>query len=195
VGFLTLLHRRLRIVFLAGLAGTAALFLFVTIPPWLFAGLRLGSGSSFRFSLWSAGWDMMQDHPILGVGTGSSVFESHRAAYLEPSVNRILHKAIGGGAHNVFLTKGAEMGWVGLLLAVALFVLLAIRLPPAIRAYREGSWIHGVAAAGIFGLFLRSFFETGVTLEGGLLTDSLFFFLLAWVLFLSPEPPRPREAG
>ncbi len=68
------------------------------------------------------------------------------------------------------------------MLTLALFALLIHRVPAGLVRFREGDWLSGAAAAGIVGLTLRAFFETGSTLGGFQLTDSLLFFLFGMIL-------------
>lgn len=191
------MRQRLRWVAAAVVAAVTAVF-FIAPPIWLVSGLRLESGVSYRDVLWSAGWHILRDHPWTGVGSGSHVFEIYRPLYVQGAAERGLLVTQAGAAHNLYLSKGAEMGWPGLLLAVSLIVLLLFQIPRALDAYRRGSWIHGAAAAGIFGLALRAFFETGGTLSKGPAADSLMFFLFALILLRGDaenERPDPRAEG
>jgi O-antigen ligase len=64
-----------------------------------------------RLRLWRAGWRMLLDHPIVGVGPGN--FENYLPRYaptLEPKP-----------AHSNFVGIAAETGWPGLILYVAFF--------------------------------------------------------------------------
>lgn len=179
---IALCHRRLRWLVLGG-AGTALVWMaFFPLPPWAAFSLRLEAGSSFRTSLWAAGLRMMLDHPWTGVGTGSSVFSLVRPQYLSPDVHRELLKSQAGGAHNVFISRGAEMGILGLVLTLILFLMLWIRIPQALRDYRRGDWLAGAAAAGVVGLSVRGLFERSFTLGLGTVGDSLVFFLFAMIL-------------
>jgi O-antigen ligase len=130
---------------------------------------------------------MMLDHPWTGAGTGSGTFSLNRAQYLNPEVHTSLLKIQAGGAHNVFISRGAEMGIPGLLLTIALFAMLWTRIPRALRAYRRGDWLPGTAAAGIVGLTVRGMFERSHTLGLGNMADSLLFFLFALVLLGYPS--------
>jgi O-antigen ligase len=124
---------------------------------------------------------MMLDHPWTGVGTAGT-FSLIRGQYLEPDVYRGLLQVQAGGAHNVFISRGAEMGILGLVLALALFLMLWIRIPQALRDYRRGDWLAGAAAAGVIGLTVRGMFERSYTLGLGTIVDSLVFFLFALIL-------------
>lgn len=185
-GLLTLVsaHRTLRWIAFAGFSAAGAALLAGPLPGWVVLGLRLqSSGASYRGELWSSGLKMMLDHPWTGVGTGSGVFAAHRPMYITTAADRGLLDIQSGGAHNVFITRGAEMGVLGLLLALALFVMLWSKVPGAMRAYRAGDWLAGAAAAGVVGLSVRALFERSATLGLGDIADSLVFFLFALILF------------
>jgi O-antigen ligase len=181
---------RMRWVAASGAAALGIFLIVFPIPVWVLSALRVGAGTSFRTSLWEAGVQMIQNQPLTGTGAGSGVFEYYRPAYIETAVDRILVHTTGGGAHNVFLTKGAELGWIGLLLTLGLFLLLLLRVPEGLREFRKGDWLRGAAAAGVVGLFIRAFFETGNTLGSGHIDDSMIFFLFA-VILLGPVKPSP----
>jgi O-antigen ligase len=179
---LALCHRRLRLI-LAGVATVGGLSLLVLpLPAWLLFGFRVSSGMSFRASLWRSGWEIMMDNPWTGIGSGLQVFEAYRPAYLDIAAHRGLLVTQAGGAHNVFLTKGAEMGIAGLILVLVLFIILWSRIPGALRDYARGDWLAGAAAAGVLGLSVRALFESYTTLMMAHIEDSLFFFLLGLVL-------------
>ena len=190
---LSLCHRRLRnAVASVGVAALLALAL-LPVPPWAASALRLSSGTSFRGSLWHAGFRILHDHPWTGIGAGYQVFEAYRAPYLGTEAERSLLTTTSGGAHNVFLTNAAQLGWIGLILTLALFAIFWWRVPGALREYRRGDWSRGAAAAAIVGLTVRGMFESGTTLGSGHLPDVLNFFLFGLVLVLPPAGARgPR---
>jgi O-antigen ligase len=84
--------------------------------PW-----RLRAGN-FR-----AAWSMALDHPLKGVGPGS--FAENYPAYRRPGDNEIRH------VHNLPLEMAAEFGWIGGLLASALFFFFFLR--PLLRKRAE----------------------------------------------------------
>ena len=183
LGTLALMHRGLRWVLLGGGLTIVLVLILVPLPEWLTIALRLESGTSLRGSLWSAGWHMMLDNPWFGIGPGSGNFEELRSAYIGSIHNRSLFWSQEGGAHNVFLHRGAVMGIPGLLATIALFLMVFRALPASLRAYRlRGDWIAGIAAAGIVGLTVRGLFEIGGTLEDGRIVDAFFFILVLVVL-------------
>lgn len=191
-------HRRFRWVVWSGIAAAAGYLVFFPLPTFLFYALRLGAGSSLRGALWSAGVQAALDHPWTGVGPGPGVFAAYRSYYLDTVAKRAL--AIdpgvvpGGGAHNVYLNSAAKMGWIGFLIVLALFILLWIRIPRAIRAYRRGDWVAGMAAAGVVGLSVHGMFEIGATLGVGFVSESLHFFLFGLILMSLERRMGPAQA-
>ena len=125
---------------------------------------------------------MLKDNPLTGIGTGSGMFELVRPEYLDSVAFRGLLKTSAGGAHNVFLARGAELGVIGLVLVVLLFVVLLMRVPSNLRRFRDGDWVSGAAAAGVLGLIAHGWFESGATVGMGKLNSGLIFFLFAIVL-------------
>jgi len=184
VALLALLFTKQRIRWVAlGGAGATLIALFVMpLPAWIYLFLRVGSGLSFRTSLWDAGWNMLKDNPLTGIGTGSGMFELVRPEYLDSVAFRGLQKSAAGSAHNVFLARGAELGIIGLVLVVLLFVVLLMRVPSHLRRFGNGDWVSGAAAAGVLGLTVHGWFESGASVGMGKLSNGLIFFLFAIVL-------------
>jgi O-antigen ligase len=84
-------------------------------------------GSDIRIVLWRAGWRMIQEHPLFGVGLGnfahmSGVYEDRSALY-----GTVTDK-VQGLACNAFLELGAELGLIGLLVFVGILVTTYISL-------------------------------------------------------------------
>ena len=74
------------------------------------------------------------------------------------------------------------MGILGLVLTVVLFIMVLGKVPGALRDYRRGDWLAGMAASGIVGLTIRGLFERSSTLGLGNVNDSLIFFLFVLIL-------------
>ena len=179
---LGLQHRRLRWFLTGGVLAAGLSLLLIPMPLWLFVGLRVGSGTSSRVSLWKAAWHMMSENPWTGIGPGDGAFELQRTRFIDPDTAMNLTYLRAGGAHNVFLNNGALMGWLGLALTIAFFFLLWRTVPGALRDYRRGNWVRGVAAAGIVGLTLRALFESGMTLGSARMNNTVPFFLFTAIL-------------
>lgn len=83
-----------------------------------------------RMAHWQAGWEMLVDHPLVGVGPGHYVL-----AYPAYAILPYWKDALGH-AHNVYLNVGAEMGLIGL---VAYLAMLASWLWAAVALARHGA--------------------------------------------------------
>ena len=99
----------------------------VAVPPLLTLGWASGAItppgvvvsalSEERLALWSEAWDLLGDHPVLGIGPGRFSLESPTAA--DPDL---------AWAHSALLQTGAELGWVGVgcFLLVVAWALVAL---------------------------------------------------------------------
>lgn len=85
----------------------------------------LGSGAA-RIGLWKQSLKMIREHPLLGVGAGNwrVVGGSYGTEGLDPAIAQGL--LLRDRAHNVYLHNGAEVGVLGMLVYVAIWVVLAI---------------------------------------------------------------------
>ncbi len=119
----------------AGMAGVLVLLLAVALAPgWR---LRLADASENLFDgeralARSAGWDLVRQHRLLGVGFGN-----YHAAALARSTETGLPPQLARDAHALWLTTWAETGVVGLLLWLGWQGLLALALW---RRSRAGAW-------------------------------------------------------
>ena len=178
-----------RITALVLLAGVGILFV-VPLPLWLEAVLRLESGASLRPDLYKAAWRMLMQDPWTGIGAGTMVFEHLRSAYLDTDVVRELTYVSGGGAHNILLNKGAQLGWPGIALVAALFGIFLSKAGSGVRLFLRGDWIAGCATAIVVGLVVNSFFEIGATLGHSKLSGSLLFFFSGMYLIREQRNTR-----
>lgn len=91
---------------------------------------RLSSGGgNGRWQLWQAAWDGVEEHPLVGLGSGSFSTYWSRNATIPGQIHN---------AHNLYLETLAELGIVGTLLLVAFFgALLAGAVLAARRAWPE----------------------------------------------------------
>jgi O-antigen ligase len=92
---------------------------------------------------------MIRDHPLTGVGIGSFILKLADYA---------LEGAIIEPVHNIFLLAGSELGIIGLLLVIALFISIAlsvfkVRTPNAILA---SATIAGLGVICLFDHYLWS---------------------------------------
>jgi O-antigen ligase len=173
-----------------GAATTAVLaLLLLPLPEWISLRLRFHAGTSGRTGLWEAGWNMMRDAPWVGVGPHQ--FEPVRYGYMDTETLYFLGGMRGGGAHNAFLHRGAELGVPGLVLVAGLFVALLLVVPRALGRHRN-DWTAAMAGAGVVGLLAYSQFEVAATVGAASVSMNLVFFLYALVL-LGVERTWPAE--
>jgi O-antigen ligase len=104
---------------------------------------------------WSAAWQLVREHPLLGAGLGTGVLISHpRALYPMDYWNTGLMqtpKTLIMESHNVWLGIASQIGIVGLAAFTALVALLLLRL----RARSGGDMLTRIALfAGVFGAIL-----------------------------------------
>lgn len=120
--------------------------------------LELGTWSS-RKLIWSFGWELFRERPILGVGAGNFAVAAQQ---MGPPL----------GAHNTFLSVLVEEGLIGF--ALFLLLLLSLALPTLQLPVLERSlWLVALAAwcVGVFTL----------TWENRKPTWFLFGMLAAWL--------------
>ncbi|MDP7420904.1 MAG: O-antigen ligase family protein [bacterium] len=72
-----------------------------------------------RLLMWQCTWDMMKDHPVIGVGVGNFkyLYFRYQGMFFEkPGTEKYRETAVSPiRAHNEYLQTGAEMGFLGLL--------------------------------------------------------------------------------
>ena len=107
------------------------------------------STSQNRLEYWSAGLDMMQRHPILGVGHYgfSEYYSDYYAPYQITSRNSFYanRKEV---SHNSFIEVGSTLGYTGLVCYLGIIILF-FHQNRMVRALLKGrevvqqSWVHG----------------------------------------------------
>lgn len=158
VGFMVLQTRSSRVITAAAGAGLAVLLLLPQEQIERFQAAGEDRTSQARLRLWDDGFEIMNRHPLVGVGYDNWLpyYRKHYGGYLVP--------------HNIFVEAGAEMGYPGLVV----FLLLAgatFRLNWKTR--RMGRWFEDADG------FLRN---TALALDASLV-GYLFCGLFVTVLF------------
>jgi putative inorganic carbon (hco3(-)) transporter len=90
-----------------------------------------------RMAHWQAGWEMMLDHPLVGVGPGH-----YPVAYPDYAILPFWKDALGH-AQNIYLNIGAEMGLIGLLAylaALGSWISVALRTARAWRVFQPAGF-------------------------------------------------------
>jgi len=149
-----------------------------------------------RMAHWQAAWEMLVDHPLVGVGPGHYV-----VAYPEYAILPYWKDPLGH-AHNVYLNVGAEMGLIGLaaylaMLASWLWVGLVVvrRLgraePGGLRRALAVGVVASLAAAAVHNVF-DNLYVHGMNVHVGLLLGVLG--AVGWGL-ADPPPGSPSPPG
>jgi O-antigen ligase len=156
---------------LAGLivAGGVGLALLTRTPR--FADLtNLDAGTGFfRLKLWQSAWNMLLDHPWLGVGPDNFLY-AYRTHYVLPAAWQELNLS---HPHNIVLDLGTRLGLLGL--AAGAWALLA--------ASRRGWRLFRAGDARTWPLALGLLAGLTATLAHGLI-DNSFFLIDLMALFM-----------
>ncbi|HCX20508.1 MAG TPA: hypothetical protein DHN29_01250 [Cytophagales bacterium] len=97
----------------------------------------LDQKTSHRIHAWRIAGRMLKDNPVKGLGIGNFplIYPVYKYLIMQPSPEgRIYNKSVyqpiynWEAAHNEFIQAGAELGYPGLIAAIALFVLIAYRI-------------------------------------------------------------------
>jgi len=131
-----------------------------------------------RLMYWQAALNMIQAHPIIGVGTNTFVL-----AYPQYRIASDHFATIGPYAHNQYLHVTAELGVLGLVVFTWLLVLVFRTVHRALRAERarvpyESAVIAGVGG-GLVGYLVMGVFESSWFYSRGAL---IFWFLVGMVM-------------
>jgi len=79
------------------------------------------SSTALRSFVWESSTDLINEAPLIGHGTGD-VKDELLANYAEKGYTAALEKKIN--SHSQFLQTGVALGWIGLILLIALFLTL-----------------------------------------------------------------------
>lgn len=127
-----------------------------------FAGLLdLQSGTTFfRLQLWRGAWNMVQDHPWLGVGLDNFLY-AYRTTYVPPAAWQELNLS---HPHNILLDFWTRLGLVGVAVGVWLFAAAFASLRRSLALADDG---RRAALIGLLGSLVA-------TLAHGLIDNSVF---------------------
>lgn len=154
IAALTVRMRVVRVVFgCVGAVGLGLIIWGLTNPsavsylPALnrFTNATQQSDNEFRLLLWSRGFQLWQDHPVLGVGIGQF------GRYTE-DIGGVLNTGAGYVAHNTFISFLAETGTIGIALCLAGF--LAIYTVAKRHSSRRES-VRSALAVGVLAVVLQ----------------------------------------
>ncbi len=122
-----------------------------------------------RFEIWQAGWNMIQSHPLLGIGPNMFVRDYIR--YRIPG-----DTLVAAYGHNQYLQLAAQKGIFGLLVFLGLMVYTA-RLAGKLLRDKE-SWVRWAALG--MGCGLAAFLTIGL-LESALQSSRVCVFFWIWL--------------
>ena len=121
---------------------------FLAVPPTRHYFVEKVSLNDFsggvRIAMWSETWEMLQDRPLLGAGLAG--YQERVAPYhQDPLVEVYLYP------HNIFLNFWSEMGLLGLVCVVGLFILFFLRTRnPILLGLMIQILVHGLVDAPFF---------------------------------------------
>ncbi len=145
-------------------------------------------GLSSRWILWENTAEILKDFPILGSGLGTftEVFSMYRSSHI---------LALDIQAENDFLQLASEVGAVGILPLIGLFILLFSKAVSGIRSLSPGDPRRYIAVGGlvgILGLMFHSIVQKNLQLPA-----NAFLYTVLWAIVLriglGPEPKRSRR--
>ena len=123
--------------------------------------LRFEHGLSHRDILWKAAWEMFSENPVFGTGPWTYRFYMFSLSRVIPgswSADVILGLK---SAHNLYLTKAAEMGIGGIITSLGIYLIFAHRLIATFKTTSD-PYFRGILfafSAILAGSFARSMFE------------------------------------
>jgi O-antigen ligase len=143
-----------------------------------------------RWGYWQMAFHMMQDHPIIGVGTDNflSLYSWYRVS---PALMSRYH------CHNIYLQMWAEAGTIGLFALLSLVTAVGVTYARALRDATDESW--RAIVLGLLAAFLgyAVFSATCNTLH-----DQPFWLLMALSVVTlratreqNPDTPARHDAG
>ncbi len=152
-------------VWIAVLVALTGMFYLSTLaPPQALDRLTAGDGGTGRTDIWTVGWRMVQDQPVLGVGVGNFQTASIHYLLVPGGIERdefIVDRPLV--AHNTYLHVLAELGAVGLT-AFVLIIFLSLRsaLRAALvfgsRGERDMELLSRAVLIGLIGILVADFF-------------------------------------
>ncbi|MGD8736556.1 MAG: O-antigen ligase [Anaerolineae bacterium] len=179
--------RRVLAATVAGLLVFAVVLLLVVGPGRLLSLADTTAGTTFfRLQLWHSSWNMIQDHPLRGVGLDNFLYE-YRSFYVLPTAWEEFNLS---HPHNVVLDFWLRLGLPGVVLILLLLVAFFRRGWAAYRRLPDG--MERMLALGLMGSMV-SFAAHGLVDNAFFLVDLAFAFMIA--LALVQVVDRPDASG
>ncbi len=135
----------------------------------------VSEGFEFRWSFWSSTFQIVKDFPLFGSGLGTfiQVFPRYRSLHL---------RTFASHAENDFLQLISEVGLVGGVLLLAVFIILLYKAVAGIRSlsHRESQRYIGIGGlVGILALMFHSLVERNIQVPA-----NAFLYTFIWALVL-----------
>jgi len=155
--------------------------------------IRMDKGVTSRDVIWKNTIDMIVENPLFGIGIGNYSHYYDRYFVLgweREFIVLVVH------AHNLILSKTAELGILGLIWVIFLYILpmkAAYGYLRNSRTNREKVLAYGIMAT-FLGLYAYSIFEAGGMLqEARFFPDAIFWMIFAIVLKAKEDSNRNFE--
>ena len=189
---LAVLRKKLLKWLLASAGAVGLLFVFIKpLNNLISLLLRFDEGVAGRGIFWDVSLNIIKTHPLFGIGPGGYKFEmfNYFPVLIKSWYGAVLtevYNVTGGSnsSHNFFLFYFSDMGILGFIAAISLFVLLfyiGIKLLKVFRNSNEFNFIITLSVISIgAGLFARAFFESIGLITYGYITTDLPF----WICFI-----------
>lgn len=163
--------------------GAILILLALFLSPQIKAGFTNSSNVQKRLAFWGNSMEMIREHPALGVGAGNwkLLFPKYGLDQVDDNTMQgITHIQ---RPHNDFIWLWAELGPLGLVFFLALFIWAFLALLKGLRLEHQSERVFSLAA--LFGLIALGVFSfSDFPLERAV---HMFFFMLvlAWAAYAS----------
>jgi len=199
---LYIFKRKLLVKILSGiLAVCLIVFLFPFVQEYFLFYIRADRVfSNTRTYFWSIAFDIITNNPVFGVGPG--VFEEYIYKYLPVSLGSFfehqMDMARSGTAHNFFLFRTADLGLLGLITSIWLFVIFFRYAKTAAQYFKTRDPEYFIILTTIqsigIGLLIRAFFEsTGIMTHGWITRDLPFWLMFIIMLFMYQKTTKAES--
>jgi len=191
--FFALWKRKLKYYFGTILLALVIIFSSSTIQDIFSLIARVDRGLTSRDIIWLNTVDIIKDNPIFGIGIGNYArsYEPYFVLAWEKGFMESMPNA-----HNLILSKTAELGISGLVWILFLYFLpikTGFDLSKKAKTNRDKAIIYGILAT-ILGLYTQSLFEAGGMLGGARFTPDVFFWILFATLLKAKALYDPKKA-
>jgi O-antigen ligase len=173
----------------------AFLFLYQSLNEFVTLLLRIEEGMSNRDYLWTLSLNIINDHPVFGIGAGSYKYEMFNyfpvmfSSWSGQTIINLWEKTSGANiSHNFFLRSYTDLGILGLISALLIPVIYFRIGLKTVQYYRKGNkkTYYVLLALFISGatMFLRSAVDDiGILTYGWIAADLPFWLIFSCIVF------------